>query len=82
MLPLGGLFLWDWTHPSLPLPQSRSVKNGGGRSRLELGNPFLLTDYGLKGFDLKVNPGLEKKYLLVLFMSSSKSLVTYPPTKW
>ena len=31
VLPLGGLFaFWDLTHPSLPLPQSRSAKKEGG----------------------------------------------------
>ena len=62
LLPSGGLFaFWDWTHPSLPLPQSRSVKKGGGgNGGIAPGNRLLATDHGLAGFpDLKVNPGLD-----------------------
>ena len=50
---LGGLFpLWDLTHPSLPLSQSRSVKRGGGGGNVgtPLGNRILVTDHGLLGF--------------------------------
>ena len=67
---------------SLSSPTSEQVKEkGGGVSRLGLIIRPLLTDYGLKGFPtFMVYPGLERK-LLVLFMSSPKSLVTYPPTK-
>ena len=33
MLPSGGFFaFWDGTHPSPPLPQTKSVKKGGGTS--------------------------------------------------
>ena len=47
---------------SLSSPTSEQVcKKGGEVSRLESVTRFLLTDYGLKGFDLKVNPGLEKE---------------------
>ena len=61
MLPSGGLFaFWDRTHPSLPLPQSRSAKKKGGSNvGIAPGNRLLASDYGITGFpDLKVNPGL------------------------
>ena len=43
-----------------PLPQSRSVKRGGGDDvGIALGNRLLATDHDLTGFlDLKVTPGL------------------------
>ena len=53
MLPSGGSFLllMGLTHPSLPLPQSRSVKKGGGGGNVSIapGNQLLITDQGLKG---------------------------------
>ena len=49
-LPSPGLFaFWDWTHPSLPLPQSRSAKKGGGDIGIAPGNRLLATDHGLTG---------------------------------
>ena len=62
VLPSGGLFaFWDRTHPSLPLPQSRSAKKGGGGDGgIAPDNRLLATDHGLAGFpDLKVNPDLD-----------------------
>ena len=40
------VFSWDWTHPSLPLPQSRSVKEGGGGQRRYIpSNRALVADH-------------------------------------
>ena len=88
VLPSGGLFLLLELIPLFPyLRASLSQKGGGGggggggRSQFGPTNRSLITDYSLKGFlTSRLYPGL-KKNLLVLFMSSLKSLVTYPPTK-
>ena len=57
VLPLGVGSLWDCTHPSLPLPQNRTVlerkKGGGGaRSTLTVSTPYnrmMIFDHNLKG---------------------------------
>ena len=63
--------------PSLPLPQSRSVKKGGGG---EVVDRFPVTYCSLKGSDLKVDPGLKENFVSSV-MSSPKSLVAYLPTR-
>ena len=65
----------------IPLfPYLRAGLSKGGGSRVGPFNRSLLTDYGLKGFLTSGRPRLGEDWL-VLFMSSSTSLVTYPPTK-
>ena len=64
--------LWDWTHPSPPLPQSRSdnKKGGGGVYGIKVVSDgyTLLPDDDIRPqplwvTDLKVYPGLQGTYL-------------------
>ena len=56
----------------------RALRYYGGASRFGPFNRFLLTDYSLKGFTILDRPRLR---VVSCFLSSHKSLVTYPPTK-
>ena len=48
------LVLWDGTHPSLPLPQSRSVKKRWGSKVVSDSstpvNRMMIVDHSLKGY--------------------------------
>ena len=86
MLPSGGLFPTSYGTELVPLfPYLRAgllKGGGGGGSRFGPVNRPLLPDYGLKGFLTTMSTQAWRKILmLVLFMSSPKSLVTDPPTK-
>ena len=83
MLPSGGLFSYGTELiPLFPYLRAGLLKRGEGVSRFGPVNRSLITDYGLKGFlTTRSTQAWKKNFLLVLFMSSPKSLVTYPPTK-
>ena len=81
VLPSGGLFLLKGLNSALSAPTVEQVcKKRGGGSRFGPFNRSLLTDCSPKGF-LTSGSTRARRELLVYSMSSSKSLVTYPPTK-
>ena len=81
MPPLGGLFPFKGLNSALSAPTSEQVckkkGGGGGGGGKSVWTVSLLTDYSPKGF----LTSRSRRELLVHFMISSKSLVTYPPTK-